>query len=489
MGGGSDSKKQLGKIMLQQRVVSAEDLQEEAARQAAEASRESTAELIARQRAPVLEALAALSAEHNVPSVDLSERVVQLAILRLVPAEMARERLVMPFAIEGEGLSIALAAPGDSELLEELAFIVGKPVTPHVCLPEMLRNVIEHAYAQLARGEEQLYVGTYVTSSQLAALGLPNVPRAPDPMRPVSEPEAVSAGKAPSGVSYALRGSGMPSEPPKLDDAFGQRTRPSEMPPMMAPASEARVLLASGDATLREPLHAELVKLGMTVIEADSGVRALEIAREHDLKVLVIDADLEQVHGFDVWRRLRSTSRFAQAAAIVITGGPRQWRLREDLREVLGVLHCHARPIDPKKLARSVRILLDNPQAPPELPPLSAEAEALWNSAMQAFQNGSLDQAISMLETGLALEPDAFELRYHLGLLYGRRDNAFAAIHALEQAVALQPHHFSALKNLAVVYQRAGFRHASIDVWQQAMSAAPDDETRATIREHMLSLL
>jgi tetratricopeptide (TPR) repeat protein len=222
---------------------------------------------------------------------------------------------------------------------------------------------------------------------------------------------------------------------------------------------------------------------------ADSGVAALEVAREQELQVLVIDADLDQVHGFEVWRRLRSTSRFAQAAAVVITSSPRQWRLREDLREVLGVLHCHARPVDARKLARAVRLLLEDPTAPPELPPLSAESEDLWNSAMQAFQSGQLDQAIEALETGLSLEPDAFELRYHLGLLYGRRDNPFAAIHALEQAVALQPHHFSALKNLAVVYQRAGFRHASIDVWQQAMAAAPDDDTRSTIREHMLSLL
>ena len=94
-----------------------------------------------------------------------------------------------------------------------------------------------------------------------------------------------------------------------------------------------------------------------------------------------------------------------------------------------------------------------------------------------------------MLETGLAADSEAFELRYHLGLLYGRRDNAFAAIRALEQAVALQPQHFSALKNLAVVYQRAGFRHASVDVWQQAMAAAPDEDTRNTIRTHMLTLL
>jgi tetratricopeptide (TPR) repeat protein len=133
--------------------------------------------------------------------------------------------------------------------------------------------------------------------------------------------------------------------------------------------------------------------------------------------------------------------------------------------------------------------LLEGRPAPSELAPLSPTAEAVWTSAMEAFRSGSLDAAIAQLQAGIESEPDAFELHYHLGLLYGRRESAFAAIGALERAVALQPRHFSALKNLAVVYQRAGLRNTCIDVWQQAMSAAPDDDTRATIREHLLSLL
>ena len=92
-------------------------------------------------------------------------------------------------------------------------------------------------------------------------------------------------------------------------------------------------------------------------------------------------------------------------------------------------------------------------------------------------------------ESGAELDPSAFELQFHLGLLYGRRDDLFAAIRALEQAVSLQPTHFPAIKNLAVVYQRAGFRHKAIDAWERAMTAAPDDETRTNIKEHMVSLL
>jgi DNA-binding response OmpR family regulator len=494
MGGGSESKKQqLGKIVLQQRVVSAEELQEQ--REARETNAGAEAARRA-ERGPVFEALAAASAQHSLPSVDLSERVIPLSLLKLVPVEMARERLVMPFSIDGDRLLVALTKPSDGDLLEELAFVAGKTIEAHISLEPMVRNVIEHAYGLLARGEDTMYVGACVSASQLAALGLPNLPRAPDPMKTPdpTPPPASAAADAGSPAAdpdpeISVRPQPIPSEPPELDTAFGQRTRPSEMPPMLSPETDVQVLLACSSGPLREPLRAALTELGLKVLEADSGVTALELAREQDPRVLVLDADLDLMHGFEVWRRLRSTTRFAQAAVIFITGGPRQWRLREDLREQLGVSHCHARPVEPKKLARTVRLLLDDPKAPPELLPLSPESEALWNAAMQAFQGGDIDRAIAMLETGLAADSEAFELRYHLGLLYGRRDNAFAAIRALESAVALQPQHFSALKNLAVVYQRAGFRNASVDVWQQAMAAAPDEETRATIRTHMLSLL
>jgi tetratricopeptide (TPR) repeat protein len=74
-------------------------------------------------------------------------------------------------------------------------------------------------------------------------------------------------------------------------------------------------------------------------------------------------------------------------------------------------------------------------------------------------------------------------------LLYGRRDQLFEGIHALETSVDLSPRNFSALKNLAVLYQRAGFKHKAIEMWERALGAAPDDETRRGIKDHLMSLL
>ena len=108
---------------------------------------------------------------------------------------------------------------------------------------------------------------------------------------------------------------------------------------------------------------------------------------------------------------------------------------------------------------------------------------------MAAYRSGDLDGAIDRLREGIAIDPLSFQLHYHLGLLQGRRDDTFEAIHQLETAVDLQPKNFSALKNLAVLYQRAGFKHKAIELWERALGSAPDEDTRRSIKDHLMSLL
>jgi DNA-binding response OmpR family regulator len=476
MGGGSESKKQLGKILLQQKLVSADVLQEILDDQKRDGSRLASA-AARKGRVTMLDALKALSEQHGVPAVDLSGEVIALSALRLVPIEMASERALMPVRLDGETLLLAMASPQEHEVIEELEFVTGKKIQAHVALDHVIRKVVDYAYAQLEAGAEY-YVGAHVSEAQLAALGLPDLPRAPEPL---FEQE----GEAPE-LSMPAQ-SGPLSE--ELDQAFTQRMLTSSPPVFAAPGADARVLLAVHDPELRGPLARAFHEASLTLVESDDGVAALELIRVEKPRVLVVDMALPSVHGLDICRRLRASPRFADLPIVVLGDAFGGWRMARDLEVNYGIKHFFERPIDTPRLVRTVRLLLEGQPAPDELSPLSAEAEAKWNGAMQAFERGDLDVAIAELEAGLSLEPKAFELHYHLGLLYGRRDDLFLAIRELETALCVQPAHFAAIKNLAVVYQRAGLRHKALDAWERAMAAAPDDETRANIKEHMVSLL
>ena len=42
---------------------------------------------------------------------------------------------------------------------------------------------------------------------------------------------------------------------------------------------------------------------------------------------------------------------------------------------------------------------------------------------------------------------------------------------------------------LAVLYEKAGFKNKAIEMWERCVGSAPDDETRESIKTHLLRLL
>jgi DNA-binding response OmpR family regulator len=548
MGDSSGSKKQLGKIMLQQKLVTADELngmleeqEKRGGRLASTAAREG--------RITVTEALRALSEQHGVPAIDLRRQVVPLVNLQLIPVEIAREHMVLPVKVQGEQLLLAMATPQNETSLEELRFVTAKAVFPHVALDDLLRSAIEQAYALLERGDKY-YVGDHVTDEELRTLGIarpaplaaapgvvtaaaipvaapappaPPVPPAPLPVSPpspaVAEPEParghalappppphapiappffatvtphdplLHAPEPEPDVAGVVYGRPPTADGPALDQAFSERPR-AMISSRPAPAMHAkRVLIVEDDDDVRRLIRLTLTHVGINCLEADNGNLALEMIRTESPDALVLDAVLPGVHGFDICRRLRGSQRYGAIPIVIVSAIHRGWRLAEDLRAAYGVEHVFEKPIDLQRFARTVRLLLEGEPVLHDDIAVSDGAEAELTQGMAAFEQGDIDSAIRHLALGVSIDPLAFELQYHLGLLHGRREDLFSAIDALETAVRISPRHFSALKNLAVVYQRAGFRHKSVETWDRAMANAPDDETRNSIKEHMMTLL
>src|SRR5690606_28756450 len=147
------------------------------------------------------------------------------------------------------------------------------------------------------------------------------------------------------------------------------------------------------------------------------------------------------------------------------------------------------KPFKISDVVAAVERVMDGRDRDEDVESLSDEASQCLSLGIEAYRNGELDTAIEHLKRGVGIDPLALRLHYHLGLLYGRRDQLFEGIHALETSVDLAPRNFSALKNLAVLYQRAGFKHKAIEMWERALANAPDEDTRRGIKDHLMSLL
>ncbi|HYR23249.1 MAG TPA: GspE/PulE family protein [Chthoniobacterales bacterium] len=95
----------------------------------------------------------ALGAEY----VDLSEKEIAPAILKLIPSGLARLHRALPIGLSGNTLRVALADPLDPRAAEDLRFALGKDVDVVVAPTEQIDNRIkEHYGADTTSMEEVL---------------------------------------------------------------------------------------------------------------------------------------------------------------------------------------------------------------------------------------------------------------------------------------------------------------------------------------------
>jgi len=543
-----DDKRPLGKILLQRKLVSQQEL--EAALRAQKRSPTPAplaSVLVSDGTVDEVEALRALSEQHGVPGIDLQQVAIVLEQLDVVPREVAETHRVLPVLVRGDRIFLAMEDPHDKRVIDELEFVTGKKVYPYIAMSATLRRTTEAAYEAKARGERH-YLGPRVPQETLKQLGIApgggppsSSPRPAAVATPAAAPPPPPAGKpAPPPLPAKPAAAAPPKPPPPppmrakvqtsppresvvLDEAVqtsGQTTEistsefgvvadevssVSNLPDEhRAGAKQAAavashgggklVLVVDDEEEIRKLLNRLLTQKGYRVIEADRGLLALRLVKDHVPDLIILDAMLPELHGFDIARRIKGSAKYGRIPIIMVSAVYRGWRIAEDLKQNYGIEHYLEKPFRIADVIEAVQRLLtrDEQRATeskrdPEH--LSAEAERALNEGIAAYKAGQIDDAIEHLKRGLEIDPLAYRLHFHLALLFGKKGQIYEGIQELERAIDLNPKHYPALKNLAVLYEKAGFKNKAVEMWERCAVAAPDDATRASIREHLKKLI
>jgi DNA-binding response OmpR family regulator len=492
-------KKQIGKILLRQRALTPDQLdralaEQKGGRLASRLAADGTISDVA--------ALKALSEQHGIPGIDLTQICLKLDDLELLPREIAEKHLILPVLVRDDRLFIAMANPREKKVIDELEFVTGKKVYPYVALDAALAHVIEEAYGRKARGDAY-YVGPNCPAQVLAKLNLDS-----DGSQLNSEPSGpLDFGALPQPGARSLDAPGIvvddaATEISRSEDIeeseFGETSRelsvvaelPGE-PHSSAPlaAGAKTILIIDDEAEIRKMLSRLLSHKGHRVIEAERGHQALRMVKEYAPDLIVLDAMLPEVHGFEIARRIKGSQRYGQIPIIMVSAVYRGWRYAEDLKQTCGVDYFIEKPFKIAEVIAAVDACLSPGAGPIERPDVSGEAEEALNAGVAAYKAGRLDEAISHLSRGVGIDPLAYRLHFHLGLLYGKKGQVYDAISELETAVKINSQHFAAVKNLAILYQKAGFRNKAVETWERALTLATDEPTRVSIKEHLLNLL
>jgi len=488
-------KKQIGRILLQQKVISPDQLESALSRgEGRLASR-------LKQQGTIsdIEALKALSEQHGTPGIDLSQVCVRLEDLELLPREIAERHLILPVLVRDDRLFIAMADPREKKVIDELEFVTGKKVYPYVALEVVLAQVINLAYDKKTRGDAY-YVGPNCPQEVLAKVGIeadgnPIAPSDSGFPGAMTTPPSVNLGSPAMVVDDVTDRASHQDE--IEDDGFGD-TSPElsvvsdlvEQPP--GKPGQRTILVVDDEPDIRSMLVRLLTSRGYHVIQADHGMQALRMVKEHTPDLLVLDAMLPEIHGFDIARRIKGSKRYGKIPIIMVSAVYRGWRYAEDLKASYGVDQFIEKPFRIADVTRAVEQALTQ-QAPgpseEESGEISVDAEEALNAGVAAYKAGRIEEAVDQLRRGVAIDPLAYRLHFHLGLLYGKQGRVYEAINELETALDINSRHFPAVKNLAVLYQKAGFRNKAAEMWQRALNLAPDEPTRQSIKNHLLQLL
>jgi CheY-like chemotaxis protein len=421
--------------------------------------------------------LRTLAADAGVPALDLDRITIDLSALAYVPRDVAVRNLLLPVLADDERIVLAMADPGQRRILEEVEFVTGRRLVPHVAMHAQLRRYIDTCYRARLAGERVYAAPDAAPLGALDAGRVSGEPRAPEP----AGPGPVDLLEDESG----LRPIDLDSQPLAPAAARARQT------PVPGEPRRKKVLVVDDESDIRMLISRVLRDRGYEVVEAAHGADALRAVQNLVPDLLVLDAMLPEIHGFDVCRRIKRSPRYAHIPVIMISAVYRGWRFASDLRTSYGVDAFLEKPFKIADLADRVGELLSGTpreQAAPSRD-LSAAAQAELAAGIRCCREGDIDGAIRHVKAGLDADPLSAQLHYQLGVLHGKQGKVYQAIHEMEQALEIEPGDFATLRNLGQLYEHAGFRCKAVEMWERAASASTDEVARSSIKEHLLKLL
>ncbi|TMQ54512.1 MAG: type IV-A pilus assembly ATPase PilB [Candidatus Eisenbacteria bacterium] len=87
-----------------------------------------------------------LSRFYGVPALDLRSFEPDLALTRLLPSEVATKFMALPVSRSGRRLIVAMANPTNIFAIDDIKFITGYDVNPHVATEGSLKRALDRAY-------------------------------------------------------------------------------------------------------------------------------------------------------------------------------------------------------------------------------------------------------------------------------------------------------------------------------------------------------
>ncbi len=122
-----------------------------------------------------------------------------------------------------------------------------------------------------------------------------------------------------------------------------------------------KVLIVDDSQTLRQMVSELLTKQAIKVIEAASGLEALEKIQEDAPDLVIVDLVMPQMNGYELCRFLKNNPTTQQIPVLICSTKSqdfdRYWGMKQGADAYL------TKPFQPAELLRTIEVLLENSKA------------------------------------------------------------------------------------------------------------------------------
>jgi len=441
----------------------------------------------------------ALADHHGCPAVDFSRSAVPTSNLAVVAAGFCRQRRVLPVSVGKSEMVLAMADPEDHVLADELRFVTGRKVLRYAAVPASIERAIDSLVREKNRGS-QAWRG-------------PSAPALPDPgaawvgvvhgtrNRPSSSLEvpALLPGDMLEIVGVGEEVAQTPFDVPTP----ARRERPREhavpAPPPMETGTTTTVrlqgvgagklaLVADPTSEGRDEMAGFLAKLGCTVLQAANGRAALDIVREARPELVILEALMPMMPGFEVCRAVKGDP-VLRPTQVVLTSGIHHGTVAADAKVAFGADAFFEKPYRPEEVLRTVKVLLIGRAADAGDAAAHAAAAQAWRQGATLIRELRLEEAVAVLRQAVARDDLSAEAHYYLGLALAKMGLLFEATAELARSTELRPDVHAAHQVLAQTYEALGFQKSAREAWARAIETCADENRKRAMQARLMKLL
>jgi CheY-like chemotaxis protein len=441
-----------------------------------------------------------LAEAHGCPGVDFSKSVVPVGNLDAVAAGFCRQRRVLPVSLGRVELVLAMADPDDHALADEIRFVTGRKVLRYVAVPAAIERALEGVVRERARGvpawrgaqapalpdPAAAWVGVVHPPSRAQETGL-EVPEITSTMEIIGVADEVEDRSPFSKPTPARRHRPKEHEPP----------RPAARPARDLGATTVRLegagmgklaLVAEPTPEQRDEAAALLGKLGCTVLGAANGRAALDLIREARPDLVLLEAMLPMMPGFEVCRAVKGDP-VLRPTQVVLTSAVHRGTVAADARIAFGADAFLEKPFRADELTRVAKVLLLGPAGDPADQAARQEAARLWREGARLLHAARVEEAAAILRQATERDDLSAEAHFYLGHALARQGLLFEAAASFSRSAELRPDVDAAHEVLALTYEQLGFQQSAREAWARAVEACKDESQRRRMQARLMRLL